>query len=102
MRTFILIGTAALGLGFASPFFALAVGGLAHHTALYAWLLAFPMFVDQLVVPESDAATLAVAIAAYTVQHLLVLALLWLSSPLARILQDFIGGPQLRRSGLVR
>lgn len=101
MHTFILIATAALGLGFAAPFFALAAGGLAHHTAFYAWFLAFPMFVDQLVMPDSDAATLAVAIVAYTVQHLVVFALLWAATPLARILQDFIAGPRHRR-GLIR
>jgi hypothetical protein len=102
LKTFVLIATAALGLGFASPFIALGAVSLWQNTAFYAWFLAFPLFVDQLVGPETDAGTLVIAIVAYTIQHLAVFTLLWASSPLARILQDFIARPRHRRSGLVR
>lgn len=105
-KKIVLLATAAIGLGFASPFIAYMGGGFAdpatHDGIFYAWFLAVPAAVDQLVWPETDAGMLALAIAVYTVQYLVLFALLAASMPAARVLQDFIAGPRHRRSGLVR
>ncbi len=94
-KTTILLTTAAAGLAFTSPFVAYLGVGLSDSIALdgvfYSWFLALPGAIVALFQPETVAAAVALAIATYFVQYLVLLALMWAGLPAARLLNVFFG-----------
>jgi hypothetical protein len=104
-RTLAYLVVAAIGMGFLSPFIVAAAGGFpdpaVHQGLFYFWFMWFVAAVDQALLPATNGGTLLLAIAVYAVQHFVAFLLLWASTPLARILHDFVAAPR-RRSGLTR
>jgi hypothetical protein len=104
-RTLAYLVVAAIGMGFLSPFIVSAAGGFldpsTHQGLFYFWFMSIVAAVDQALLPATNGETLMLAIAVYAGQHLVAFLLLWASTPLARILHDFIGAPR-HRSGLPR
>jgi len=72
--------------GIASPFLA----GMFGHGPLHEWFYALPTAVDQLLWPEGDVLTLALAMLAFTVQYVVLFAVAAATPPLILRALDFL------------
>jgi hypothetical protein len=105
MRFFPLFAAVSVFLGTFSPAL-VRLGGdfsdpASRHGLFYVWFYWLPTRVDWLLMPNSDALTLGLAIAVYVAQYATLLAVVAAVAHTGRILLDFLK-PHKHRAGLIQ
>jgi hypothetical protein len=71
------------------------------HGLFYIWFYWLPVHVDQLLMPDGDVLTIGLAMAVYTAQYAMLLAVLRAGVNIGRVFVDFLN-PHRHRAGLIQ